>query len=68
MTVAKAIHDARKSKGLSQDELAKVTGVHRVTIARIETGGGYDVETIAALCSFLGLSMDTLLKPRRKSA
>ena len=32
------LHELRSSKGLTQLELAELTGVHRVLISRIETG------------------------------
>lgn len=37
-TAAKLIGDARRSKGLTQVELAKKSGVHSNTIAKIEQG------------------------------
>ena len=38
MTQISKLAILRKSKGLSQQKLAVLSGVHRVTIARIETG------------------------------
>lgn len=37
-TAAKLVSEARRSKGLTQAELAKTTGVHVNTIAKIEQG------------------------------
>lgn len=37
-TAAKLVREARRSKGLTQVELAKKTGVHANTIAKIEQG------------------------------
>ncbi|MFQ5933634.1 MAG: helix-turn-helix domain-containing protein, partial [Dehalococcoidia bacterium] len=52
----------RREKGLSQAELAKRSGIARVTIARIETGEQSPrYETIIALAKGLDLSVNRLL-------
>ena len=40
------IKTARKEKGLSQEDLAKLMGVTRVTVARWETGNGGDFNLV----------------------
>ena len=53
----------RKSKGLSQEALAKLSGVHRVTIARIETGkASTKVDTLQRLSVALGVTVDELIE------
>ena len=32
------LHEIRLSKGITQEELSELTGVHRVLVSRIETG------------------------------
>lgn len=52
----------RKSHGMTQEELAAVSGVHRVTIARIETGDtSPKAETLKRLADALGVLVDDLM-------
>ena len=52
----------RQSKGLTQEQLSAATGVHRVTIARIETGEvSPKVETLKRLADALGVLVDDLI-------
>jgi transcriptional regulator with XRE-family HTH domain len=49
----------RKSKGISQERLAELSGVSRVTIARIETGKiSPNVLTLEKLCCALGVTLN----------
>ena len=32
------LREIRKARGMTQEQLAKVSGIHRITIARYETG------------------------------
>lgn len=49
----------RKLRGLTQDQLADRSGVHRQTIARLENGdGGTSVESLLGVLRGLGL-LDT---------
>lgn len=46
---------ARESAGLSQAELARRAGVHRVTLGRIESGNGMpSAETVARIVRAIG--------------
>ena len=53
---------ARKSYGFTQDEVAKELMMNRVNLSRYETGVNEpDMETIAQLADFYGVSTDWLL-------
>ena len=54
---------ARRRRGLKQKELAQQTGVHPVTLSRIEHGNfpTVSLELIARLAGTLGVSVDYLL-------
>lgn len=48
---------------MTQDQLAAVSGVHRVTIARIETGAASPkAETLKRLADALGVRIDDLMR------
>lgn len=52
----------RKSKKLSQQEVAKHLGVSRSAVAMWETGGSEpDLATVSKLADFFGVSIDYLL-------
>lgn len=52
----------RKDKGLSQERLSKLSGVHRVTIARYETGRiSPNIQTLERLSTALGVPIDELV-------
>ena len=54
--------DVRKNKGLSQAKLAEMSGVHRVTIARFETGAStITAATARKLASALGVAVDDII-------
>ena len=55
--------EVRKTKGLSQEGLAKISGVHRVTIARIESGKiSPNVCTLEKLSSALKVTVGELIE------
>jgi mRNA interferase RelE/StbE len=55
--------EVRQLKGMTQEQLAAVSGVHRVTIARIETGEASPLaETLKRLADALGVAMDDLME------
>lgn len=55
--------EVRQAKGMTQEQLAAATGVHRVTIARIETGeASPKAETLKRLADALGVPMDDLME------
>jgi len=67
MNFAETIKEARKRKDMTQEQLAKKTGVHRVTIARLETGESEcSVSTLFRLSDALGLPVDDLHQRRRQ--
>ena len=50
----------REKRGLSQLELAELSGIHQVTISALEVGrnSGGNLDTIELLADALGLSID----------
>ena len=55
---------ARVGKDLSQDELAKLTGVSRQTISAIEKGDyNPTIKLCIAICRILGKTLDELFWP-----
>ncbi|HEY1661706.1 MAG TPA: helix-turn-helix transcriptional regulator [Verrucomicrobiae bacterium] len=57
------LHHLRSKKGLSQDELSKITGVPQSTLAYWEkTGKLSGRETIVKLAKALGVSVEDLLR------
>ena len=61
-TLAEQVRGARRGKGLSQGALAGLSGVSRVTIARVEGGSLQDFRlgTLVRLCGALGLELGAL--------
>lgn len=54
-----AVYNARKAAGFSQEALAEVSGVPRVTIARIEAGTtNTSVATLSKIAQSLGKSVN----------
>lgn len=54
--------EVRQAHGMTQEQLAAVSGVHRVTIARIETGASSpNVDTLKQLADALGVLVDDLI-------
>lgn len=55
----------REARDWSQEYLAEKSGVHRVTIAKLETGGQEGVSTanLGALADALGVTTDSLREP-----
>lgn len=55
--------EVRKTKGLSQEKLAAISGVHRVTIARIESGKiSPNICTLEKLSSALKVKVGELIE------
>lgn len=53
--------EIRKAQGLSQEQLSELSGVARVTIARIETGRtSPNMETMKRLADVLNVPLDVL--------
>ena len=59
------IRRIREEQGLSQEELAELAGVHRVSLARYETGKvDPGTQQIGRIADALGVSVDVLLGKR----
>ena len=60
MTRGEIMRMHRERAGLSQCELAKLSGISQVTISALEIGrnSGGDLDTIELLADALGLSID----------
>ena len=72
MTIGERLTELRKSRGLSQEELAEQLTLTRQTISKWELGqSSPDIEYVIALCDLFGVSTDYLLKgeaPEKKAA
>ncbi|MBU0587182.1 MAG: helix-turn-helix domain-containing protein [Gammaproteobacteria bacterium] len=64
------IRNRREALGLSQDRLAKLSGLSRATVNQLETGaiGELGVTKLLALFDLLGLTLDAGTRPARKHA
>lgn len=63
------LRDARVRGGLTQDALARLSGVPRSTISNVESGeGNPTLHVISALADALRLSIDELLSPPWKGS
>jgi len=49
------IKELRNSKGLSQEQLAELTGFDQRTISSVECGHSFSIKTIEAVISALGI-------------
>ena len=67
LTFGERLRKARKSKGITQAELAEAIGVHEMTIRRWETDKRSPrIEEIRALASFLEIPVDFLMGESEK--
>jgi DNA-binding Xre family transcriptional regulator len=57
------LHDTRKARGLSQHDLADLSGVPVITISRAENGRGVHTTTVAKLAAALGVEPGELMTP-----
>ena len=68
------LYTLRKSKGLSQEQIAEKCGVSRQSVSKWETGLAYpETDTLLTLCDLMEVSLDSLLrdtdsKPAPKTA
>ena len=60
MTRGETMRKWREKRGLTQPELAKLSGISQVTISALEIGrnSGGNLDTIELLADALGLSID----------
>ena len=62
MEFHKKLQELRKSKGLTQEELAQALYVSRTAISKWESGRGYpNTESLKAMARFFSVSLDSLL-------
>ena len=59
--LAHALKVARKQQGLSLRETQTACGVEFSTLSRIENGRGCEVDTLARVCRWCGVSADYVL-------
>ena len=58
------LQELRKSKGLTQEELAKELYVSRTAVSKWESGRGYpNIDSLKELSRFFGVSVDELICP-----
>ena len=63
MHFSEKLYALRKSKGLSQEQIAEKCGVSRQSVSKWETGLGYpETDTLLTLCDLLKVSLDSLLR------
>ena len=60
--MATRLREFREAKGLSGNELARIAGVSRMTIYKLETGAqqSYTMRTLQKIASALSIPMDEL--------
>lgn len=68
--IGQRIRTRREELGLSQDRLAKLAGLSRVTVNQLETGAIVDlgVSKLLNLLDLLGLALDAHARPKRGHA
>lgn len=65
MVFADKLQSLRKSKGLSQEELAEKCSVTRQSVSKWETGLGYpETEKLLILCEILDVDLDYLMRDK----
>jgi transcriptional regulator with XRE-family HTH domain len=63
--IAEQVSDQRKALGLSQKELAELTGTTQSAIARLESGGRPPrIDTLLGIAEALDCDLTVELKPR----
>ena len=68
MKTGRLLQDLRKEKGLTQEQLAEMTGVARRTVSRWETGNNMpDLDILIELSDFYGVDLREILSGERKS-
>lgn len=63
--IIQAMIDARKNNGLTQKELAKITGINQADISRLENGNANpSIRTLKKLADGLGMSLKIEFIPK----
>jgi DNA-binding Xre family transcriptional regulator len=57
------LDNVRAKRGVLWRDIAHETGIHQSTLTRLKQGKGVDVDTYAALCRWLGMSLDMFVPP-----
>ena len=66
--VAEQVAEQRKAHGLSQQQLAELTGTTQSAIARLESGGRPPrIDTLLRIAEALDCELAVELRPRRRS-
>ena len=69
MNVPERIQELRKSKGISQEELANELGISRQAVSKWESGqSSPELDNIVALSEYFGVSADHILKGTPQTA
>ena len=67
--IAEQVVDRRRALGLSQAELAELTGTTQSAIARLESGGRPPrIDTLLRIANALDCELEVELRPRTKGA
>lgn len=62
MKLNNVLRDVRKSKNMSQQQVADILGIDRSTYSYYETGKSeLDIKTLLALCEIFGVTLDEML-------
>ena len=58
------LQELRKSRGLTQEELAEKLYVSRTAVSKWESGRGYpNIDSLKAISDFFSVTVDELLSP-----
>ena len=62
INIARAIVQGRRTKGITQEELAKFMGVSKASVSKWETGQSYpDITLLPHLAAYFNISIDELI-------
>ena len=64
--IGKLIADARKSKGLTQEELGAMVGLKKAMVSKVESGSCVNFNTITRFTDALGMEPLVELKPAKR--
>lgn len=66
MSIGERLHNLRKERNFSQEDLANELGVSRQTVSKWETGESTpDFDKIIPLCNFFGITSDELISGKQ---
>ncbi|QCZ44836.1 helix-turn-helix domain-containing protein [Levilactobacillus brevis] len=60
-----AVVKARKKAKLTQDELAKLTGLRRGTVTRIESGQNTSIESLEKIAKALNMKLQIIISDKK---